>query len=175
MRPSGSHLEGYVPDFCRGWGILRLSLPEAEIFIMSNLDLQIFTRNPATGKEREPRAGWTEFPKQTTGYYNTDLPVWKPEGGDPWSGVYLDLIPNGVAVISRKAAEVFLGQVPVIKREKPFRPIQQPDIIIIPATARNELERTEIVFDKAGVNVELSIVVDGQPVKEVRVVSVVSE
>ena len=77
-------------DFCRGWGILTLSLPQAEIFIMSDLDLQIFTREATSGKEQESSAGWVEQSAKNDGSYNTDIALWAPESAEPDEGVFFD-------------------------------------------------------------------------------------
>ena len=192
VRPSGSHLEGYVPDFCRGWGILRLSLPEAEIFIMINLDLQVFTREGVDGnKEQEPNQGWAELPTDARGFYSNNQ-LWKPTQRQHFAeyppkeglfekqvfiaGGHIDLpsyANEGLAIVSHGKAEVWAGNQPLIKSEKAF--ITKGKVVLVPASAVNPGGRTEIFFDRPNQFVDLTITIDGQPVKEVRIKSVTSQ
>ncbi len=141
-----------------------------------NLDLQIFTRDPISSQEREPRPneGWTEHPKFPHGFYNTDIPLWKPENGNKYDGVYFNFNTKpfgGIGINSSGGAEVFWG-------EKGLITIDEPETIgpvtIVNDRASAKGGRAEIFFH-SGATMGLTIKVDGQPVKEIKIVGAFSE
>ena len=163
---------------------MTLSLPEAEIFIM--IDLQIFTREGPSGRERERNQGWAEHPRGSMGGYDLKTPLWQPEKPEQrltkeparvWQeGVSFDFHTRqgeGIGILSRGKAEVFAGDYELIKRQQPYSPVE--GLTYAPATATAQQQRAEIIFSQPGITVDLDIIVDGQPVKQVRIVSVASE
>jgi len=142
---------------------------------MIDLNLQIFTRESASGgKEQEPNQGWVEHPKGFRDFYNTDIPLWRPEGGDEDEGVYFDFRtdPNGgIGIVSHGEAEVFSGKEGLIVRDKP---VTTGPVTIINDRAYTKGGRAEIFFHY-GATLGLTVKVNGQTVKEVKIVAETQE
>jgi len=141
---------------------------------MSHIDFQIFTRNPASSKEQEPSISWTEHQKGFRDFYDTDIPLWQPEGGKEHEGVYFDFQTGpggGIGILSNGEAEVFSDGMGLIVRDKP---ITTGPVTIINDRAYTEGSRAEIFFHYGAI-LGLTIKVNGQPVKEVKIVGEIAE
>ncbi len=167
-----------------------MSLPEAEIFIMmSDLDLQIFTREGATGRERETNQDWVELPKDNRGFYQRDIALWVPRlveeflkdpndlyGPAHDEGVHFDFHTHtngGIGLFSRGKAEVWVGNDRLLGRDEQI--ITSQGVRLASAQAVNPGGRAEIFFTQPGQSVELKIIVNEEVVQEVRIVSVAGE
>ncbi len=176
-----------VIDFCRGWGILTLSLPEAEIFIMSGIDLQIFTREGATGRERETKQEWVELHRGQFGYTNKTLWIarlaeefFNPDNsgafGEEAETVDFDFLTGregGIGIVSNSRAEVWAGEHRLIGINRPI--VTEKGVILAPTQAVNPGGRAEIFFSQPGQSIELNIIVDEEIVKQVKIASVANE
>lgn len=144
---------------------------------MSDIDFQIFTREPVSGKEREPNEGWNEFPKRRNGWYDTDKPIWVRDKKNPENGVFLILDghkPNRIVFLNKdRDSEIWLGNIPIIKREQPHQAL--PWLTIIPSSASSDWQWGGVEITKADETLEFAIINNGDVVKEIKIVSVASE
>ena len=141
---------------------------------MSDLDLQIFTREATSGKEQESSAGWVEQSAKNDGSYNTDIALWAPEFGEPDEGGFFDFNTTprgGIRISSNCQAEVFSGEEELIIRDEPRATAA---VTIKNDRACAKVGQAEIFFHYGAI-LGLTIKMKGQPVKEVRIVGEVSE
>jgi len=149
-----------------------------------DLDLQISVRSGGGGKERERQAGWQKLPRNTRGWYENRV-LWAPQKESEFfqspensafpEQVFFDLghfdqsKRNGIAIVSHGKAEVWVGSNRIIGIDKEI--ITRSGISIRPSQAVNPGGRAELYFSQPKQSIDLIIKVDGQTVREVRIVA----
>lgn len=165
-------------DFCRERGILSLSLPEAEIFIMSNLinpDHFYIAIQEGSGSARERGnfPSWQELRKTSTGWYDGD--IFKSDSSDE---VFLTNLSDsngerqredelGVAVVADEGLEVWAVNEDDV-RVNLLTP--RPDLEISRGvTLRESDKRRQAIIINPGAEIKLEIYNGGKMVKHVRI------
>lgn len=141
---------------------------------MSDLFLQILSREGSTGREGQRKMTWVEHPKTTTGWPDGDVPLWRSgEENKVFFHCERDM-PDGIAIICYgDMAEVWNGKKRLIGTNSKIT--TDNGVVILPAQVVNPGGRVEIYFNQAGQKVMLEIKTGGKTVKEVNIVCQANE